>query len=115
MQFSVPNHMVRLGDGKSPLSLAEAFQVTKAGMTHTLSSLAEKKMVEIKPNPKDGRGKLVYLTEKGEKNRNLAIRELAGDLQFLSERIDFEVLEKSLALLTEIRQVLDKNRGESQS
>ena len=38
--FSVLNHMVRLGDGKTPLALANAFQVTKATMTHTLSTLS---------------------------------------------------------------------------
>ena len=38
-QFSVLNNLSRLGDGKSPSVLANAFQVTKGAMTNTLAKL----------------------------------------------------------------------------
>ena len=37
--FQVLNHLVRLGDGRTPLQMARAFQVPKTSMTHTLSGL----------------------------------------------------------------------------
>ncbi len=37
--FSVVNHLTRLGDGRTPVSLARAFQVTKPTMTSTLTRL----------------------------------------------------------------------------
>ena len=36
--FGVLNHLVRLGDGRTPVSIASAFQVTKATMTNTLTT-----------------------------------------------------------------------------
>ena len=110
MQFSVLNHLIRLGDGKSPLALANAFQVTKPAMTHTLTPLAQKKMIEIIPNPRDGRGKLVYLTNSGKENRNLAIMELADNFKFLRDKLDLEAVQEALEVLVQIRQFLDENR-----
>ena len=34
--FSVINHLCRLGDGRTPLRIANAFQVTKATMTNVI-------------------------------------------------------------------------------
>jgi DNA-binding MarR family transcriptional regulator len=60
--FSVLNHLVRLGDGKTPLALARAFQVPKTTRTHTLSGLEARGLVDLAPNPRDGRSKRVRLT-----------------------------------------------------
>ena len=38
--FSVINHLCRLGDGRTPLEIARAFQVTKPTMTNTLAKLS---------------------------------------------------------------------------
>ena len=37
--FSVLNHLIRVQDGQTPLKLAQAFQLPKTTMTHTLSVL----------------------------------------------------------------------------
>ncbi len=37
--FSVLNHLIRVRDGATPLQLANAFQVPKTTMTHTLAGL----------------------------------------------------------------------------
>jgi DNA-binding MarR family transcriptional regulator len=58
-QFSVLNHLVRLGDGKTPLALAQAFQVPKNSMTHSLTVLEREGLIEFRKNPQDGRSKLV--------------------------------------------------------
>lgn len=72
-QFSLLNHMVRLGDGWGPARLAAAFQVTKGALTNTLGKLEAKGFVAIEPDPQDGRGKRVMLTAAGRQARDDAM------------------------------------------
>ena len=43
--FSVINHLLRTEEGKTPLQIARALQVTKATMTHTMTVLQNRKLV----------------------------------------------------------------------
>jgi DNA-binding MarR family transcriptional regulator len=63
-------------------------------LSRTLKSLEEKKLIERKPNPNDGRSVLIYLTDRGKVNRdasrvavlkfNQAIKDEIGDESFES-------------------------------
>jgi DNA-binding MarR family transcriptional regulator len=65
-QFTVLSHFVRRDIvADSPANLANAFQVSRSTMTSTLARLERAALVEIAPDPKDGRAKLVSLTAKG--------------------------------------------------
>jgi DNA-binding MarR family transcriptional regulator len=65
-QFMVLSHFVRRDIvADSPANLANAFQVSRPTMTSTLARLERAALVEIAPDPKDGRAKLVSLTAKG--------------------------------------------------
>lgn len=108
--FSVINHMVRLGDGKTPLDLARAFQVPKTTMTHTLSILDKHGFVLMAPNPEDGRSKCVFLTDAGRRFRADAINALGPDLQAMSAEISEDAVVSVLPRLEEIRKYLDSNR-----
>lgn len=110
--FGVLNHLIRLGDGRTPLDIAKAFQIPKTSMTHTLAGLEKHKLVEMRPNPKDGRSKLVYLTEAGRKFRDDAIFKLVPDFQILQETIPIERVAEVLPLLSEVRIFLDELRNE---
>ena len=81
-QFTVLNHCVRLGDGKTPAQLASAFQVTKGAMTNTLNRLLVRNLVTVTPDPNDGRSKRVYLTEQG-KQAEFSEEEFVAALPFL--------------------------------
>lgn len=109
-QFSVVNHLVRLGDGKTPLELARAFQVPKTTMTHTVQTLEALGHVRIAPNPRDRRSKCVWLTAEGRAFRDAAIRSLAPDLAEMAEALDGERLAALLPELRRIRVYLDENR-----
>ncbi|NJM31551.1 MAG: MarR family transcriptional regulator [Rhizobiales bacterium] len=63
--FAVLNHLVRLGDGRTPLQIARAFEVTKAAMTNTLGRLETRKFIRVEPDPEDGRSKRIFLTGRG--------------------------------------------------
>lgn len=108
--FTVLNHFVRLGREQSPASLASAFQVTKGAITNTLQRLDSKGFIEIRPDPKDGRGKLVDITEAGRAAHENAINALAPLIQNIHNEFGKDSFAKSLPLLQNIRIYLDKNR-----
>ena len=108
--FSVVNHLIRLGDGKTPLELARAFQVPKTTMTHMLSVLERHELVRLAPNPKDKRSKCVWLTDAGRAFRQDAIARLQPDIADMSSEIPPERIAALLPHLEEIRRYLDKRR-----
>lgn len=108
--FSVLNHLVRLGDGRTPLKIANAFQVTKSTMTNTLSVLEKRELITLQKNKKDGRSKLVFLTDKGRETQGQAIMSLAPLMGSLGSKLDIEGMANALPLLQSVRQTLDENR-----
>jgi DNA-binding MarR family transcriptional regulator len=109
--FAVLNHLVRLGDGRTPLEIARAFQVPKTTMTHTLQGLEKAALIAFAPNPADGRSKCVMLTEAGRTFRDTAIAALGPDLARLATAIPPARIAEILPLLAEVRVWLDRERG----
>ncbi|MEP3278723.1 MAG: MarR family transcriptional regulator [Stappiaceae bacterium] len=108
--FSVLNHLMRLGDGKTPLSLASAFQVTKGTMTNTLSTLSKRELIRLAPHESDGRSKIVFLTDQGRRFHKEAIDSVMPAMIALDEKIDWSKVIELLPELQRIRTVLDANR-----
>jgi len=111
--FSVLNHLIRLGDGRTPLELARAFQVAKTTMTHTLSGLEKHCLVELRQNKRDGRSKCVWLTDNGRQLRERAIIDLMPDLDNLIEQLPQEKVKNLVSELVEIRIILDNSRSDA--
>ncbi|CTQ68988.1 MarR family winged helix-turn-helix transcriptional regulator [Roseibium alexandrii] len=111
--FSVINHLIRVKDGQTPLALAKAFQVPKTTMTHTLSGLLDHGLVDMRPNPKDGRSKTVWLTEAGRQFRETAIRSIDPDMSAIKSAIPEEKIAEILPLLAEVRIFMDAYRDEN--
>jgi DNA-binding MarR family transcriptional regulator len=84
--------------------------VTKATMTHTLSVLTRHGFVEVVPNPKDGRSKLVRLTPAGRAFRDDAIARLAPAFGFVGENLTTEEILAALPVLEKVRKLLDAER-----
>ena len=108
--FFILNHMVRLGDGRTPQRLAAAMQVTKATMTHSLSVLSERGFISIEPNADDARSKIVHLTAEGRRFREAAIANLDGATASVAEQLDAATLADALPVLRHLRTVLDRAR-----
>ncbi len=108
--FTLLNHLVRLGDGRTPHDLAQAFQVPKASLSNTLAGLERRGLVVARPNPKDGRGKLIDLTEAGRARRDSAIAALGPFMGELAERHDASTVPDLTPQLAEIRKILDAMR-----
>ncbi|WP_209427634.1 MarR family winged helix-turn-helix transcriptional regulator [Pararhodobacter sp. SW119] len=109
-QFSVLNHLVRVKDGQTPMALARAFQVPKTSMAHSLSVLESAALIEFRPNPKDGRSKLVYITEAGRTFRQSAIDALEPDIARIAATIPPERAAELLPGLEALRKFLDTDR-----
>lgn len=81
-------------------------------MTHTPSGLERRGLVDIRPNPGDGRSKQVWPTERGRSFRDQARRLLSRDIEALSGKIDTVRIAEILPDLVLIRQVLDAYRDD---
>lgn len=108
--FSVLNHLVRVGDGSTPLDLANAFQVPKTTMSHTLAGLEKHGLVELRVNPKDARSKQVWLSEEGQRFRREAIDNLSPEFEDLADDIPPHLVRHLLRQLSRIRKVMDARR-----
>lgn len=109
-QFTALNHLVRLGDGRSLVRMANALQVTKASMGEVVRKLAEKNLVTILPDPEDRRGKRVYLTEAGRAARAAAIAALGPDMRTMTDTFGEEFFTDLAPKLAAIRRWLDTAR-----
>jgi len=108
--FAVLNHLMRRGDGKTPLDLARALQVPKTTMTHTLAGLGKAGLIGFVPNPKDRRSKCVVTTEAGRAFRAEAIARLGPDLRAMAVDFPPERVAAVLPFLAEMRAWLDRER-----
>lgn len=108
--FTVLNHFVRLGGDWSPARLAGAFQVTKGAMTNTLQRLEARGLVAIRPDPRDGRAKIVSVTEKGRRVHADAIARVAPDLAEIQGAFGQGRFADALPFLRDLRAYLDKSR-----
>jgi DNA-binding MarR family transcriptional regulator len=106
-QFTVLNHLVRLGGTPSPLKLAQAFQLPKTTMTHTLATLEKRGLIKMQPNAEDGRSKLVHLTQAGRDARDRAINAVSGEMARLAADVGTDRIADALPVLRDIRTRLD--------
>jgi len=109
-QYSVLNHFVRGLPPKSPLELANAFQVTKGAMTNTLKQLEKKGFVDIRPHDQDGRSKIVSISQSGISAHQDAQQGLQLVFADFVEAFSNEEIATLLPQLEKIRVWLDENR-----
>jgi DNA-binding MarR family transcriptional regulator len=106
--FGLLNHLVSRGGSESPARLAQALQVTKGAITALLKRLEARGLVALSPDPSDGRGKVVALTEAGRRSREAAIAALDPLLETFLAAFPEPDLAGALPLLRRVR--LDLNR-----
>lgn len=109
--FSVLSHLIRVEDGRTPLELARAFQVPKTSMTNTLAGLEKRGLIEMRPNPDDGRSKRVWLTSRGRRFRAEAVDSLGPELTEMDAALDGARVAGMVPELERVRVWLDERRG----
>ena len=110
--FGILNHLIRVKNGQTPLKLASAFQVPTTTMTHTLMGHEKHGLIAMRPNPKDGRSKCVWITEAGVSLQNDTIVKLGDQFQDLAEAFPTEKIGDLVPRLAEIRAFMDAARDE---
>ena len=109
-QFVVLNHLTRLGGERSLVQIASAIQVSKGAMTNTVARLQAKGLLDVQPDPNDGRGKQVRLTAAGQAARAQAVAQLAGGLAELAALASETELRDALGVMRRLRVWLDSHR-----
>ena len=109
--FVVLNHFARLGGDRSPAELAEAMQVTRGAMTNTIRRLETRGLVEVRPDPRDGRGKRLRPTDRGLTVRQAAIAAIAPRMSDLERHFGAAAFSTALPFLQELRVHLDTARN----
>ncbi len=108
--FALLNHMVRLGDGWTPVRLAKAFQLTKGAITNSVSRLEARGLIRTEADPGDGRSKRVFITEAGRGAWRDCVAALTPELARIRGELGPEVFEQALPALQSVRAWLDADR-----
>lgn len=108
--FTLLNHLVRIGDGRSPVAIARALQLAKGAITNTLQRLEARGLVRVEPDPADGRAKRVFLTEAGRARREAAIAAVAPALAEATAALGPAAMAETIDRLRTVRERLDRDR-----
>jgi len=93
-----------LPEGSRVTTLAQRAGMTKQSMGYLVDSLAELGYVELEPDPKDGRAKVVLLTERGRRAQEAAATSSERLEAVLAERVgreEYAAMRKSLERLAD--------------
>jgi DNA-binding MarR family transcriptional regulator len=94
--------------GSRVTELAEAAGMTKQSMGELVDYLEERGYVKRRPDPRDGRARIVTPTEAGRRGTEAAVGRLARIEADLAERMGEEELERLSGLLGELAAFLDE-------
>ncbi|NJL50478.1 MAG: winged helix DNA-binding protein [Blastochloris sp.] len=109
--FALINHLATTGDGKTPMELARAFQISKQNMTNSVMRLGERGLIAIEDHPTDGRSKIVRLTPHGRDFQVKAVKALDPVLRDVESHANFEAFHTMLPALKQLRAFLDARRS----
>lgn len=110
-QFAVLDRLARLGEGQTPISIADSFGWPKTSMSHTVAVLESRGLVRLEPNPRDGRSKCLWLTPKGRALAALGRTAVQEDLERLGALAEAEEVKRLAAdLLSLAARLADQRR-----
>lgn len=109
-QFGILNHLSRRPEGRTPLQIAQSFQVPKTTVTHMLAGLEKAGFIAVTPNPADKRSKIARLTSEGGEFLGTSAQVIGADLGPTLASIGIEAFADALPHLERIREALDQER-----
>ena len=95
--------------GTPSTALGPKMGMEATSLSRTLKSLEEKKLIERKPNPIDGRSVLIYLTDRGKVNRDASRVAVLKFNQAIKDEIGEESLENFYNTIEKINHLI-KNK-----
>jgi DNA-binding MarR family transcriptional regulator len=106
-QFEVMNHLSRRGDGVSPISIAQALQMTKNGLTNTLQRLHARALIRVEHCESDGRRKRIWLTPEGRAAYAQCMAAIRPRMESLRDGFTQKEFREALPFLKALRSWLD--------
>jgi DNA-binding MarR family transcriptional regulator len=86
-------------------------QVTRGAMTNTVRKLQNRGLIDVQPDPLDGRAKRVRLTNAGLAVRNQAIAAIGPMMKDIERQFGAGAFAAALPLLQALRKFLDTARN----
>lgn len=98
--------MMNIGEGiRRPSAIAERLGVSRQAVHHCVTELSRMGLIDLVPDPDDGRATIATLSKKGEPNRLLAIQVLKD----LEEELGRRIGKREVA---QLRRALEKDWGD---
>lgn len=105
------NHLQENMELLTPIALAKSQNITKGAITNLLNQLLKKRMIQLKKHPKDGRSKLVSLSEEGAKAHRHSMVALSQLTSEILQQFSADELSIALPILSKFTLWLDGNKA----
>lgn len=94
--------------GTPSTALGPKMGMESSSLTRTLKSLEEKGMIYRKPNPEDGRGVLIFLTEAGKERRDLSKKSVIEFNEAIKKQVSPEKLDHFMEVADTINELIQE-------
>ncbi len=96
--------------GTPSTTLGPKMGMEATSLTRTLKSMEEKGLIYRKPNPNDGRGVIIYLTEFGKEKRELSKNTVLKFNEAVRQNVSVEQLQNFMEVSEIINELIQEKR-----
>jgi DNA-binding MarR family transcriptional regulator len=96
--------------GTPSTTLGPKMGMEATSLTRTLKSMEEKGLIYRKPNPEDGRGVLIYLTEFGKEKRELSKNTVLKFNEVVKQNVSAEKLQNFMEVSDIINELISEKK-----
>ena len=96
--------------GTPSTTLGPKMGMEATSLTRTLKSMEEKGLIYRKPNPEDGRGVLIYLTEFGKEKRELSKNTVLKFNEVIKQNVSAEKLQDFMEVSDIINELISEKK-----
>jgi DNA-binding MarR family transcriptional regulator len=97
-------------DGTPSTNLGPRMGMEATSLTRTLKSMEEKGLIYRKPNPNDGRGVLIFLTEFGKEKRELSKSTVLKFNEAVKQNVSAEKLQNFIEVSETINELISQKK-----
>ncbi|MGB2397765.1 MAG: MarR family winged helix-turn-helix transcriptional regulator, partial [Flavobacteriaceae bacterium] len=97
-------------EGTPSTTLGPKIGMESTSLSRLLNKMEEKKYIMRKPNPDDGRGVLIFLTEQGKEKRDFSKKTVLEFNNGLLENIEKEKMEHFFEVIDAIKMQVEKKQ-----
>ncbi|MAP81306.1 MAG: MarR family transcriptional regulator [Aequorivita sp.] len=97
-------------EGTPSTALGPKMGMEATSLSRTLKTMEKKGLIERKPNPEDGRGVLIYLTEFGKEMRNFSKEVVLGFDQAVQKNVSAEELKIFKKVANTINELINSKK-----